>query len=102
MRCESLGKLWLTLSIQMLNADQPDIAIAAVERSLSFKQTPAARLFRDFLVQHQYQALYERLAQKHWQAARQTLARLHYLRGDIETLRRFQELTEHLSAPNSA
>jgi hypothetical protein len=97
LHCEFLSKLWLTFSIQMLNADQADIAIAAVERSLSFKQTQAARLFRDFLVQHQYRALYECLAQKHWSAARQTLVRLHLLLGDNESLSRFRALLEHLS-----
>lgn len=102
LQCEKLSKLWLTLALQMLDAKLPDIAIAAVDRSLSFKQTPGARLFRDFLVQHQYQALYECLAQQHWPAARQTLVNLHKLLGDNETLRRFQGLLEHLLAANSA
>jgi hypothetical protein len=97
-QCEQLSKLWLTLALQILNAQQVDIAIAAVDRSLSFKQTPEARLFRDFLVQHQYQSLYECLAQQDWQAARQTLGRLHSLQGDNEALRRFQALIKHLSA----
>ncbi len=98
LQCATLSKLWLTLALQMLNTQQADIAIAAVDRSLSFKQTPEARLFRDFLVQDQYQALYENLAQQHWPAVRQTLGRLHSLQGDNETLRRFQGLLEHLSA----
>ena len=96
--CEKLAKLWLTLALKMLNAQQADIAIAAVERSLSFQQTPAARLFRDFLVQHQYQALYECLAQQQLQSAQQTLDRLRTLQGNNETLRRFQGLLAHLSA----
>ena len=101
-QCEKLSKLWLTLALQMLDAKQPDIAISAVKRSLSFKQTPAARLFRDFLVQHQYQALYACLAQQHWQAAQQTVSRLHSLQGDNEALRRFQDLLKHLLAANPA
>lgn len=97
LRCEHLAKLWLSVSIQTLNAGQTTIAVAAIERSLSFKQTQAARLFRDFLVQHQYQALYEHLAQKQWQDARQTIAGLHVLLGDNEALSRFLALIEHLS-----
>lgn len=96
--CEHLAKLWLSASLQTLTAGQPDIAVAAIERSLSFKQTQAARLFRDFLVQHQYRALYEYLAQKQWQDARQTIAGLHVLQGDNESLSRFLALLEHLSA----
>lgn len=96
MRCESLANLWLSVSLQTLDADQADIAVAAVRRSLSFKQTQAARLFRNFLAQHQYQALYRCLAQSQWQEARQTLARLRVLQGDSEALRRFLELIEHL------
>ena len=98
---EKLSKLWLTLALQLLNAQQAELAIAAVDRSLSFKQTLEARLFRDFLLQHQYQALYERLAQQRWPAARQTLVNLHKLQGDHETLRRFQGLLAHLTAASS-
>lgn len=96
MRCESLAKLWLSVSLQMLDADQADIAVAAVQRSLSFKQTQEARVFRDFLVQHQYQALYRHLEHNQWQEARQTLTRLRVLQGESEALRRFLELIEHL------
>ena len=97
-QCKELSKLWLTLALQMLNAKQTDIAIAAVDRSLSFKQTTEARVFRDFLVHHQYQALYECLARQDWQMAHQTLGRLQSLQGDTETLQRFQGLLKHLSA----
>lgn len=96
-QCEKLAKLWLTLALQMLDAQQTDLAIAAVERSFSFKQTPAARLFRGFIVQHQYQALYACLVKQHWQAAQKTLNRLQRLQGDHETLRRFQALLEYIS-----
>jgi len=97
LRCEALAEQWLALSVQTLNADQADIAVAAVNRSLSFKQTSAARLFRDFLLQHQYQTLYDCLAKKQWQDARLTIARLQILQGDNETLFRFLALIEHLN-----
>jgi hypothetical protein len=98
LRCEELAKLWLSVSLQTLHAGQPDVAVAAIERSLSFKQTHAARLFRDFLVQHQYRTLYEHLAQKQWQDARRTVARLTVLLGDNESLNRFLAFIEHSSA----
>lgn len=97
LRCEQLAETWLSVSLQTLQAGRADIAIAAVKRSLSFKQTQAARLFRDFLVQHQYRSLYEHLAQKHWPDARQTVARLHVLQGANESLSRFLALIEYLS-----
>jgi hypothetical protein len=97
MRCELLAKLWLALSVQTLNAGQPDIAVSAINRSLSFKQTQTAQLFKSFLEPHQYQVLYKHLAQKQWQDARQTLVRLQVLLGDTESLRRFHELIDYLS-----
>lgn len=96
-RCEELANAWLSVSLQSLEAGHADVAVAAVKRSLSFKQTQVARVFCDFLVQHQYQALFEHLAQKQWQSARQTIERLRLLQGDSETLNRFAALIVHLS-----
>ena len=97
LRCEQQAKLWLSVAMQTLNAGRADIAVAAIQRSLSFKQTQAAYLLRDFLVQHQYQALYAFLGQKQWQSARQALANLRVLRGDSEALARFLALIEYMS-----
>ena len=97
MRCESLAKRWLALSVQSLNVGQADIAVSAINRALSYQQSKIEQLFKNFLVQHQYQALYKHIAQQQWQEARQTLLRLQALLGDNESLRRFHELIEHLS-----
>jgi hypothetical protein len=96
--CERLAAEWLSTAWRMMGADKPDIAVQAINRSLSFKQTQAAQVFRQFLAHHQYRALYECLAQQHWQNARQTLAVLRALHGDNETLSRFQDLIDFLSA----
>ena len=97
-RCERLAEQWLSVSLQTLQAGKADVAVAAIERSLSFKQTQAAKLVKGFLIQHQYQALYESLGQQHWQEAGHILARLRRLQGDNEVLRRFTELIAYLSA----
>lgn len=98
MSCERLAGEWLSTAWRMMCADQPDIAVQAINRSLSFKQTQSAQVFRQFLVHHQYRALYACLAQKQWQDARQTLAVLRALHVDNETLSRFQGLIDFLSA----
>lgn len=98
MSCEQLAGEWLSTAWQMMCADKPDVAVQALNRSLSFKQTRAAQVFRQFLVHHQYRALYACLAQQNWQNARLTLAVLRALHGDNETLSRFQGLIDFLSA----
>ncbi|MBS3952871.1 MAG: hypothetical protein KGZ88_07985 [Methylomicrobium sp.] len=95
--CEQLAGEWLSNAWRMMCAKKPDIAAQAINRSLSFKQTQAAQVFRQFLVHHQYRALYEGLAQQNWQNARQTLAVLRALHGNNETLSRFQDLIDFLS-----
>lgn len=95
LRSEQMAGLWLSLSLQALQAGRPEIAVRAVNRSLSFKQTRQARVFREFLIRHQYNALYDHLAKLQWQNARQALSCLHVLQGDIETLSRFKELIDH-------
>jgi hypothetical protein len=97
-----LAGQWLRLSVQALNADQADLAIAAADRALSYRQTEAARLFRNFIAEHQFQALYLSLAQGRLPEASRILARLRVLQGDTETVRRFQALIEYLSLPPDA
>lgn len=97
LRCEQLSQAWLSLALQALSADHANIAIAAVKRSLSYKQTQATRLFQDFLVEHQYRTLYDCLGQKKWQDARKTVFYLRSLTGDNESLQRFLALIEHLA-----
>lgn len=101
LRCEQLADSWLGLSLQALNTHQADLAVAALERSLSYKQSQAALGLRHFLVRHQYRALYEHLAQKQWQDAGQTIVRLRVLQGNNEALNRFVEMIEHLQLRDS-
>lgn len=96
MRCEQLADAWSSVALQALKNEQPDIAVSALGRSLSYKQSQAARVLREFMLQHQYRTLYDCLAQKQWLPAKQTVARLRALQGDNEALSRFMELIEHL------
>lgn len=98
LRCEQLAKQWLALSLQTLEAGHATIAAHAINRSLSYRQTPEARIFREFLIRHQYSALYDSLARQDWPSARQAISNLHVLQGDNEALSRFQEFIDHLSA----
>ncbi len=95
---ERMAKQWLSVALQTLQAGRADIASHAVLRSLSFKQTPQARLIKDFLIRHQYQALYRTVERQYWQAARDALATLVLLQGQNEATRRFYELIEYASA----
>jgi len=96
-RCERLAEAWLSVSLQALQASRADVAVSAIVRSLSFKQTPAAKLVKWFLIRHQYNALYECLGKQHWQAASSIVSRLRILQGDNEALKRFDELIGYLS-----
>ncbi len=96
--CEQLAKQWLALSLQTLKAGQTAVAVHAVKRSLSYRQMPEARIFREFLIRHQYTSLYDSLARQDWQSACRTVSNLHILQGDNEALSRFQEFIDHLSA----
>ena len=98
LRCEQLAQTWLSVALQTLNAGQADIAVAALRRSLSFKQTQAAKFFRAFLIQRQFLLLYDSIGQKQWPSARQAIARLQSLMGDNEALQRFVALVGHLAA----
>lgn len=98
MRCERLAEAWLSVSLQALQANRADVAVPAICRSLSFRQMPAAKLLKGFLIQHQYRALYESLGLQSWQDAGDIVDRLRILQGDNETLQRFDELLGYLSA----
>lgn len=100
LRSAHLAEAWLSVALQTLHADRADVATAAIQRALSYRQTPAARLIKAFLIQHQYRALYEQLHQQHWQEAHDIVARLRTLQGDNEALRRFDEMIAY--APASA
>lgn len=97
-RCERLAEQWLSVALQSLRAGRADVAVSALLRSLSLKQTPAANLVKSFLIEHQYRALYENLAQRHWQKAADIVSGLRKLQGQNEALRRFDQLIGHLSA----
>lgn len=96
--CERLAEQWLSVAMQSLGAGRPAIAVAALLRSLSFKQTPPAKLLRGFLIQRLYQMLYRHLDQRHWPAARETLSQLQALQGANDALDRFAEMIEQLDS----
>lgn len=94
---DRLAEQWLSVALQSLHAGRADVAVPAICRSLSFKRVPAAKLVKGFLIQHQYQALYQSLGQRSWREADDTVNRLRILQGENETLRRFDELIQYLS-----
>ncbi|MBS4049701.1 MAG: hypothetical protein KGZ69_00660 [Methylomonas sp.] len=97
LRSGRLAKAWLSVSLQTLHAGRADVAVLAIRRSLSFKQTPEAKLLKGFLIRRQYRALYQSLGQQNWREARGILDGLRALQGDSETLLRFAELVGYLS-----
>lgn len=102
LRCERLAEQWLSVALQSLQAKRADVAVSALLRSLSFKQTPTANLVKSFLIEYLYRALYENLAQKHWQEAADIVNDLRKLQGQNEALSRFDQLIAHLSALSAA
>jgi len=96
LRCERLAEQWLTVSLQSLRAGRSDVAVQSILRSLSFKQTPTAKLVKGFLIQQQYQALYESVGHQCWQEAGEIVRRLERLQGKNEVLLRFDEMIGYL------
>lgn len=82
--------------MQSLAAGRPAIAVPALLRSLSFKQTPPAKLLHGFLIRQLYRALYDQLGQQRWPAARETLSQLRTLQGGNDALDRFAEMIDQL------
>ncbi|OAI10905.1 hypothetical protein [Methylomonas methanica] len=101
-RSERVAEQWLSVSLQSTGAGRMDVAVPAVLRSLSFKQIPAAKLLRGFLVQRLYRMLYDTVAEQRWPEARDILGHLRMLEGQNETLRRFDEMIGQLSVTSSA
>jgi len=95
---EHLAKQWLGVALHSLRCRRTDVAVSAVLRAASFKQSPAARLLKGFLVQQLYRTLYDDLAKQHWQDAHNTLNHLRRLHGQNETLARFDEMIVQLSS----
>lgn len=95
--CESLAEQWLSVAMQSLAAGRPAIAVPALLRSLSFKQTPPAKLLHGFLIRQLYRALYDQLGQQRWPVARETLSQLRTLQGGNDALDRFAEMIDQLA-----
>ncbi|WP_020484097.1 hypothetical protein [Methylomonas sp. MK1] len=101
-RSERVAQQWLSVSLQSAEAGRLDLAVPAVLRSLSFKQTLAAKLLRGFLVQRLYRTLYDTVAQQRWPEAHDILGHLRMLEGQNETLRRFDDMIGQLSVKSAA
>lgn len=101
MRCEQLAATWLSVSLQTLHAGKMDLAAAAIQRSLSLQQTPAARLVKAFLIRQYYRALYDNLDLQRYQQAQIIVKRLRELQGENEALQRFADMADYLSALHS-
>jgi len=96
-RSQRLAEQWLSVSLQSAGYGLMDVAVPAVLRSLSFRQTPAAKLVKGFLVQRLYRTLYQDVAERRWPEARDVLGHLRMLEGRNETLHRFYDMIDHLS-----
>ncbi|OAI16790.1 hypothetical protein A1355_09665 [Methylomonas koyamae] len=96
-RSERLAEQWLGVAMQSLAAGRSAIAVPALLRSLSFKQTPQAKLLHGFLIRQLYRALYDQLGQQRWLAARETLSQLRTLQGGNDALDRFAEMIDQLA-----
>jgi hypothetical protein len=96
-RSERLAEQWLGVALQTTRAGRTAVAVPALLRSLSFKQTPAAKLVKGFMVQRLYRTLYDNVAERRWPEARDILGHLRMLEGQNESLRRFDEMIGHLS-----
>ena len=98
--CGQLARQWLSASVQFLSDREPEFAIHALKRSLAYQYTPTALIFRDFLLQKQYQDVFDLLAQEKWQPARQRLSLLCGLQSDDQGFRKLQGFIDFVALKN--
>jgi hypothetical protein len=84
-------------AMQLWFAHEPKLAVLALTRAISYKKTPAAVIFRDFVIRQSCSKVFALLAQYKYHEAQQTLALLRALHPSHQLLAQLQGFTHYLS-----
>lgn len=97
---EKLARLWLNEALQFWLASEPKIAILALTKSISLKQTPLALVFRDFIIRQHSQYVLGLLVNKSYREANESLLLLQALNPHNKILRKLYGFTKYLLIKN--
>lgn len=93
---EQLAQRYLQNAMEYWFADNPQLAIPALTKSINFKQTPSALVFRDFITRQQCRKAMALLANKQQAEAEKLLSLLLKLNPDNEFLKQLYAFTDYL------
>lgn len=97
---EQLARYWLSKALKFWLADEPQIAILALSKSICLKQTPLALVFRDFIIRQQSQNVLGLLEKKEYTEAKESLLLLCDLHPDNKFLRQLYGFAKYLWVKN--
>ena len=95
---ERSAHFWLSRAIQFWTESKIEQSLGALGISLSLKKIKLAIVFRDFLIQKNYQDILDLLAQKQLLAAKQRLYRVRLLHTHSRQLQQLNRFTDYLLA----
>ncbi|SJM90923.1 conserved hypothetical protein [Crenothrix polyspora] len=87
----------LEQAMQLWFAQESKLAIMVLSKAISYKKTPAAVIFRDFMVRQSCSKVLALLAQYKYKEAQQTLTLLRTLHPTHQLLVQLQGFTHYLS-----
>lgn len=93
---EQLAQHWLSKAIQYSAEKKIEQSLTALALSLHFKKTSLAIVFRDFLIQQQYQDILDLLTQKKLLAAKLALYKVRLLLPITKQLQQLHTFTDYL------
>ena len=94
---EQLARYWLSNALQYWLARNPQMAILALTKSISLKQSPLALIFRDFMIRQQYPNVLDLLEKKAFAEAKELLLYLRALNPHNKFLRQLYGFARYLS-----
>jgi len=95
---EELARHWLNKTVHFWLAGEPQMAILALTKSLSVKQTPLTLVLCDFIVEQECKNVLRLLEKKDFAGAKQSLSLLHELSPHHKFLKQLSGFTRYLMA----
>ncbi|WP_394754729.1 hypothetical protein [Crenothrix sp.] len=87
----------LEQAMQLWFTHEPKLAVLTLTKAISYKKTPAAVIFRDFMIRQSCSKVLALLAQYKYKEAQQTLSLLRSLHPTHQLLVQLQGFTHYLS-----
>lgn len=98
--CDHLATHWLSKALQFWLADEPQMAILVLSKSIYLKRTPLAQVFRNFIIRQQCQNVLRLLEKKEYSEAKETLSLLLDLNPDNKFVKRLYGFSRYLLVTN--